>query len=48
MSIGRSSQSIGALTEKALKSYVFKLLGLIARHHSRLNMSGGTSQVHKH
>ena len=33
MSIGKSFQSIGAITEKALKPYVFKLLGLIARRH---------------
>ena len=33
MSIGKSFQSIGAMIEKALKLYVFKLLGLITRHH---------------
>ena len=31
--IGKSFQSIGAMTEKALKPYVFKLYGLITRRH---------------
>ena len=33
MSIGKSFQSIGAMTEKALNPYVFKLQRLITRRH---------------
>ena len=33
MSMGKSFQSIGAMTEKALNPYVFKLEGLITRRH---------------